>query len=160
MVEQWGRGSGWRREREEEGNEEDVKRARAETREGQFDVNRSIVIRVNRLPLSPTAPDGLPNTIRDLYCSTLFPEWSSHHRDGLRVSMLARYKELGWSSSEETRLIYLDMRRVNSAVRLSYLITAQQQCWIKENIIYNTVKQINYYSLITNQNYSIKCQRI
>jgi len=66
--------------------EEDVRRkaarrtrnARAETREGQFDVNRSIVIRVNRLPLSPTAPDGLPNTIRDLYCSTLFPEWSSH----------------------------------------------------------------------------------
>lgn len=28
---------------------------RAETREGQFDVNRSIVIRVNRLPLSSTA---------------------------------------------------------------------------------------------------------
>lgn len=67
--------------------EEDVRRkaarrtrnARAESEEGQFDVNRSIVIRVNRL----SAPDGLPNTICDLYCSILFPEWSSrHHRGG------------------------------------------------------------------------------
>lgn len=36
----------------------------------QFDLNRSIVIRVNRL--SSTA-NRLPNTIRDLYCCTLFP---------------------------------------------------------------------------------------
>ena len=51
--------------------------AHVETRESQFDVNRSIVIRVNRLLLyrSSTAPDGLPNTIHDLYC-ILFPEWS------------------------------------------------------------------------------------
>lgn len=53
-------------------------RAHLETREGQFDVNRSIVIRVNRL--LPLVVDGprrpLPNTIHDLYCCTLFPEWS------------------------------------------------------------------------------------
>jgi len=52
MVEQWGRESE-RRGVEREGASGD---ARAEAREDQFDMNRSIVIRVNRLPLFVDGP--------------------------------------------------------------------------------------------------------
>lgn len=57
------------RERERlDGSEERGRREkeRERERESWFDVNQSIVIRVNRLPLSSTAPDGLrtQSTIR------------------------------------------------------------------------------------------------
>lgn len=47
-------------------DKEKMEKGRGREREERFDVNRSIVIRVNRLPLSSTAPDGLrtQSTIR------------------------------------------------------------------------------------------------
>jgi len=92
MVEQWGRESG-RRGVEWEGASGD---ARAEAREGQFDMNRSIVIRVNRLPLFVDGPRRpaehnsrfvllyfIPRVVEECRCC-----------DGLRVSIVAHYKKL------------------------------------------------------------------
>lgn len=54
------------REGDDSIDKEKMEKGREREREERFDVNRSIVIRVNRLPLSSTAPDGLrtQSTIR------------------------------------------------------------------------------------------------
>jgi len=82
--------------------------AHVETRESQFDVNRSIVIRVNRLLLyrSSTAPDGLPNTIHDLYC-ILFPEWSRNTTVATcceRLQLSIMYKKLRLSRITDNKI--------------------------------------------------------
>lgn len=56
MMEQWGREGGRRGGQEDSEKERAARVGRTETREGQFDVNRSIVIRVNRLPLFVGGP--------------------------------------------------------------------------------------------------------
>lgn len=83
--------------------EEDRSRARktsgdahAETREDQFDVNRSIVIRVNRLPLfvdSPRRPVEYNSRFVLLY---FIPRVVEECRccDGLQVSTVAYYEKL------------------------------------------------------------------
>lgn len=130
MVEQWGREERrierrrWRETRRTRASEGGEGRAR----KGQFDVNRSIVIRVNRLPhCSSTAPDCLPNTIHDICIVVFHSPWNKSGReecrycDELWVSTVAYHEELGLifvsltmrngkpGSSEGTRLIYLEL---------------------------------------------------
>ncbi|TGZ53052.1 hypothetical protein DBV15_00617 [Temnothorax longispinosus] len=90
---QWADRIGARRSERRVGRSGD---ARAETREGQFDVNRSIVIRVNRLPLFVDGPRRpaehnsrfvllyfIPRVVEECRCC-----------DGLQVSMVAYYEKL------------------------------------------------------------------